>query len=58
MFLSLVVSRLLSPLLLAEPTYSSYAIAVVLVIAIAAVACVLPMRNALRVEPSSALRYD
>jgi len=58
LLLSFLVSRLLSPLLLTEPAFSSYGIAVVIVVAIAAGACILPTEAALRIEPSSALRYD
>jgi ABC-type antimicrobial peptide transport system permease subunit len=58
LLLSIAVSRLLSPLLLTRPDFSSYGIAVSVVLAIAAIACIAPARRALRILPSSALRYD
>jgi len=58
LFLSFAVSRLLSPLLIAGPAVSSYGVAVLIVIATSALACVPPIRRALRVDASSALRHD
>jgi ABC-type antimicrobial peptide transport system permease subunit len=58
LFFAVVVSRLLSPLLFAEPGLSSYVIAVAVVILAAAGSSVVPVKRALRVEPSSALRYE
>jgi predicted permease len=56
--LSFAVSRLLTPLLLEKPKFSSYAVAVLIVIGVAGLACVLPTRRALRIAPSEALRHD
>ena len=58
LFLSFAVSRLLSPLLIAGPAFSSYGVAVLIVIATSALACVPPIRRALRVDASLALRHD